>query len=219
MEYLLSQAKSLNQIQSNPYFQKLLQNPSPANFVKSQESFINAVNEWSKLLALLLTKVPTHNERLPIIENLLDEHGNGDLKMAHIETFRKFVQSFDPSHSVVLYNQNSPTFHIIREFYETLYQNIKYYNWVHIAAMLGMIEYIYIQVSMAIHQYAKQYISEEKIYHYTLHETLDTKHSEDLFRIVIPYMEDEQNRQMIQLGLQAGYDAMSIMYEKLSYFL
>ena len=219
MESLLSHAKFLNNIESNIYFRKLLKNPTPKSFVKSQESFIDAVNEWSNLLSHLLTKVPSYKERLPIIENLMDEHGEGDLERSHVETFRKFINSFKTRDNLQMYNKESQTYHIIEEFYRTLDRDLKYYSWEYSAAMLGMIEYTYITVSTVIHQYAKQHIPEEEIYHYTLHETLDTKHSEDLFRIIVPYLDQNNNSNMVKLGLQKGYNTMYKMYKELSNYL
>lgn len=57
--------------------------------------FLGAVNGWSQVLGLLITRLPTPAQRLVAIENLVDEHGHGDLSMSHVATFRRLIKSLD----------------------------------------------------------------------------------------------------------------------------
>lgn len=211
---------SINKMDSNPYVIKLLSishPPTLKNFLTSQDSFIDAIDQWSHLLGKMLSKVPSHRERLVIVENLYDEHGEGDLNKAHVNTFKAFIQSLDASSAVDLYNPNKKTYQIVRHFYEKLHYFIDHYDWKFSVAMLGMIELVYVTISGAIHKYAKLHLIDQTINHYSLHETLDTRHANELFALIKPFYENDP--ELIESGLKAGYDAMFSLYSELSWFL
>ncbi|ARF12365.1 heme oxygenase [Klosneuvirus KNV1] len=217
MDQILSLSNKINNITSNKYLLKLSQNPSLDNFLTSQDSFIDAVDNWSKILALLLTKLPSDKERSIIVNNLYDEHGSGNPNKSHVGTFKEFMKSLNYKEEVSLNSTNTFTHTIIKQFNDRLTHYIGMNNWIQNVAMLGMIEYVYITISTYIHNYVEQYIPSDQITHYSLHEIMDVKHSTELFELLVPYIDSNYND--IQNGLELGYFIFDDLYNSLSHYL
>jgi hypothetical protein len=229
---ILDIAKKINKIDQNPYFRTLKNIPPVEQFLISQISFIKAVNHWSKILGYMLTILPSDKERCVIVENLYDEHGCGNPEDTHVNTFKKFIRSLDDSYGSDGYNNGYdssydsyngynitklPSYDPVNEFNDRLMNKIKVSSWIYCVCMLGMIEYTYITVSTAIHNYASNFIDPEKINHYSLHEIVDVKHATDLLNLAEPYFHNHKSE--IIEGLKYGYLCMDDMYKRLSLFL
>lgn len=205
MDNIKETINKINTIEECSYFKILKKFPTKKSFVNSLSDFIIAVNEWSKILGLMIYKVPSDKERSVIINNLMDEHGNGDISKSHVNTFQLFINSLDNDSDrckEILKNYNSYN-HINQEVEQFVKQIIKILiieDWIVTISMLGMIEYTYITVSKNIHNYAKNFIK--------LHEIADFKHSFDFFELVAPYYETDKSN--INTGINLGY---TIIYE------
>ena len=208
--------QEINKIDTNPYFQKL-NTTKIENFLKSQECFIDAVDNWSKVLGILLSKVPTFKERAIIIDNLYDEHGEGNIVNSHVNTFSKFMKSLGYEEDLLINNDNLPSHNHVKSFNDSLLEKVNNESWLFSVAMLGMIEYTYITVSKNIHKYVAQFIISEDIHHYSLHEIVDVKHATDLFELILPY--ENIKTEMIINGLITGYNLLAKLYDDLSQFL
>jgi len=217
MDQILSLSNKINNIKSNKYLIKLSQNPQLSKFLTSQDSFINAVDNWSKILALLLTKLPSDKERSVIVNNLYDEHGSGNPNKSHVSTFKEFMKSLNYPEELILNNENTATYTIVKQFNDRLFHYIGMNNWIHNVAILGMIEFVYITISTHIHNYVKQYIPSDQITHYSLHEIMDVKHSTELFELLVPYIDSHYND--IESGLELGYFVFDDLYNSLSHYL
>ena len=213
---IYEQAKVFNKIDDNPYFKRLLLMPYVSNFLKSQEAFISAVDNWSKVLIKMLSIVPSVIERQKIIENLYDEHGGDDVNKAHVNTFQQFMTSMGYSDKLKIYYDYDSYKHV-KQFNDSIEEVISKHHWTRAVAMLGMIEYTYITVSKNIHNYAANYMNKENIHHYSIHEIMDTKHATDLFDLVAPYTVPHQMD--IYYGIADGYNIINTLYDKLSEYL
>ena len=168
-------------------------------FYNSHTGFIVAVDNWSKVLCKLLVKLPTYKERALILENLYDEHGSGSVTKSHTNTFNNFLKDINSEHKID-YSSN-----IYVDTFNTSLDNIlQNKSWVYCTAVIGMIEYTYINSSKNINKYVNKYVNKyQKVnHHYSLHETMDCKHSEDLFSLIGPIY--NKNKQEIEDGLQCG---------------
>src|SRR3712207_4304266 len=77
---------------SRPYFQNLSNGKmSFEQFLSTQHQFYYAVVHFVCPLALVAAAVPTYEERVNIIKNLWEEHGEGTLKHTHGATFTEFL--------------------------------------------------------------------------------------------------------------------------------
>lgn len=216
MEDIIEFVNNINKIEESKYFIKLKDKPNVNNFILSQQGFVLAVDTWSKLLAHLIIILPSYKHRKNIIANLYDEHGNDDESKAHVITFSKFLQSLG-NKTDVLPECTYISTEYVKKFIERLEDCFRTKDWVFCTSMLGMIEYTYVKVSKMLHEYAKNYVEEDKIEHYSLHETLDIKHATDMFKIVEDYYKSKNL--VVQSGMIYGYNTIYKLYEDLSQFL
>jgi hypothetical protein len=209
LNIIIEYANRINEIDKNPYLKTLKNNPSLESFFNSQRGFINAVDNWSKMLGLLINIVPSDKERLIIIRNLNDEHGHGDILKSHVNTFRIFMNSLGFRGELEL-NTPSTSYDYVKNFNIGLQKELKTKNWIYCASMLGIIELIYVNVSKHIHDYSLTYLELDSITHYGVHEIVDIEHARELFSMVSPYL--DSNRDMIYEGLVHGYKLINILY-------
>jgi len=222
MEKILEYADKINQLKDNNYFKILKTKPSKELFIQSQEAFIYAVDNWSKILGQMVIKVPSDSDRLVIIENLYDEHGNGDISKSHVNTFRKLLISLGYKNELPVpctqqKYESMITSECVEKFNRKLWDAIYHEDWVFAVTVLGMIEYTYITASKYIHQYVGNFIDKEEIEHYSIHEVLDVKHATELFGLITKYV--DVDFKYIQDGLQYGYKIMDKLYHDMSEYL
>lgn len=105
----------------------------------------------------------------------------------------------------------------IKKFNDSLVSEMMYNNWISNIATIAVIEYIYTFVSKEIHDYVRNYLEEEQIYHYNMHEILDIEHATELLELLVPYIDTHQNE--IMYGFNNGYNIMNELYESLSKYL
>jgi len=202
---ILSYAQRLNNIDKNDYFIYLHDLPIE-KFVISQLDFILAVDEWSKLLAKLIIMVPSVEHRIAIAENLYEENGNGDINLSHVYTFNKFIKSLTNEKDIYIRNKN--ILKSMNNFINELNKQFDTQPWQYCVSMLGMIEYVYITVSNNIYNYTLSHIKNpNNIHHYKIHETLDVKHSLDLFKIV-----QNEDLEITFNGMKHGYELFYELY-------
>jgi len=206
-------------IASNPYLVKLSQHPPITNFITSQLSFIDAIDQWGIIFLKLASKSNDLEERRILIKNLFDEHGGSEsTETAHVNTFKKLIHSLDQNKDIELYDQTLPTYQLTEKFYRQLHQVVESQPIPYSLAMLGMIEYIYIDVSKGIHQYLKKHLGDQNINHYSEHEILDVEHSNDLMGLLRKYFLTTEN-DLIKQGIERGYQLLDQLYVDMSEFL
>jgi hypothetical protein len=208
---LLKICDDINKIENNPYFQNLRNNFEYLPiFIQQQKSFSLAVDHWSKILGKLIYKVPTYKERFVIIRNLYDEHGNGDLNNSHVCTIKRFICSLEnitTKHSLLNYDSN-----VQKILNNSLDEILETKSWIFVVSVLGIVEYTFITVSKLINEYVSNFIEQNKIEHYSLHEILDIEHATELLSLVLPYINDDEKNNDIYEGIKFGYDIMDNLY-------
>ncbi len=74
--------------ETNPYFINLKNGEfSKEDFVETQIQFYSAVTFFSRPMAALAAKIPPAALRVEIVRNVWEEHGEGDFKNVHGNTF------------------------------------------------------------------------------------------------------------------------------------
>lgn len=220
---------NINKINNNLFIIKLKKNPDLDAFIKTYIYFGDAVDNWSIILSKLITRVPTYKERYPLINNLYDENGNGNLNESHVLTFKKLMLKL-----ININNKKSYEEYLlccpkneVKHFNSMLQCIVDDEHWLYCFAVLGMIEYIYITISKEIHYYVKNFIKSDslssvqehndsklEIDHYSLHEIIDDKHSKDFFDVLKEHY--SHNKELIDKGLQKGYDIFDNLYYELA---
>jgi len=192
----------------NKFLVGLKDNTIPVNkFVKSQECFVNCVNYWSQILGKLIFKLDNYKERKVIVENLMDEHGLTSDMLSHVETFTLFIEKL---------GGNINTFNDIPSInFNTMLDFISNEKLAVFIAALGFIEYYYQQISKIIVYYLKI----NNIYiniHYTEHEIIDSKHANDLFKLLDKYDINEKEYALSygsELAIKIFDDYYNMVYD------
>lgn len=229
MEDIEQYAHTINDIENNPYFVILTKIPTKESFVRSQRTFVTAIDFWSKILASVMMQMPSDKERTVIMKNLWDEHGCGNPANSHVETFKEFMRSLGSDNLTVGYlHADSGVLNFIKSLnglYETHLEPKDYgdkderLQLVYAVAALGMIEFTYVTVSKRIHQYALTFLEPKTISHYSIHETIDVGHARDLFSLVGENWLDSDFQNDVKRGIETGYRLMYDLYENLSKYL
>lgn len=213
MQNIICTADKMNNIKNNKYLQKLNEKINLDNFIKSQIYFIAAVDNWSKILGIMISKVPSYKERIVLINNLKDEHGEENINNCHVITFKKFILSLleitKKQEQEYFFKENKK---YINNFINGLYELVKQ-DWIYAISALAMIEYVYINVSESIHKYISNFIDKNEIHHYSTHEIIDKHHAQELFSIIEPYYKN--NEDIIENGIKYGYELLNKLYEDL----
>jgi hypothetical protein len=211
LDKILSYANKVNKIQDNEFFARLPKLPLD-HFILSHVHFGSAVDCWSKVLGLLIALAPSYKERAIILRNLNDEHGNGDITQSHVATFEKFLSTLisHTKHDLQYYKEKGSSDFVAKFVDELLVMaDDTKLNWNAKLAALGMIEYVYINVSEYICEYVTKLIGIEEIEHYSIHNAIDYDHAMDFFKM-LNYDTDKTD---IEAGIKYGYQILSNFYE------
>jgi len=160
---------------NNHKFHSFLSNATQQEFLQSQIPFFYAVQAFPRALALLASKIENSHDRLLVIENLYEEHGEGYPKKFHTETFKTFLISLGWNSS---FHKNPWIEEWIEEKLLSAYSKPHEY-----AAYLSGIEYAYAPISDTISKHLNNYelICEQK--HYSNHAVLDWEHGAELLEV------------------------------------
>jgi pyrroloquinoline-quinone synthase len=81
-------------VAQNPYFVALRDGSfSREDFVETQIQFLFAVVFFSRPMAVLAGRLPRPEMRLSLLENVHDEHGEGNLSLSHERTFLTLLKA------------------------------------------------------------------------------------------------------------------------------
>ena len=198
----------------NPYFVNLREKTfERADFVETQIQFFYAVTFFSRPLAALAAKIPTPELRLEILRNAWEEHGEGSLTQAHSVTFLEFLHRIGNVTEAEVHRRG--LWADVRIFNTTLSGAAVLDDFIIGVGALGMIERMFSDISARIGQgvIENEWLAENEMIHYALHQELDIKHSEDFFAILDqPFKKSAENRYLIELGLRLGATLFNNLY-------
>lgn len=165
-------------------FHKFLQNSTQEELLYSQIPFFQAVEAFPRALALLASKIETSEERLLVIENLYEEHGNGNPAKFHTESFKTFLIAlgWNGEHNI------NPW---IDEWVENKLLSFKG-KAAEYAAYLSGIEYAYAPISATIANHLDTLSLQCEQFHYSNHAELDWEHGHELLQV--SYLINEKNK-------------------------
>jgi hypothetical protein len=201
-------------LDKNSYFINLKRNIPIELFLKSQIPFYYAVENWVNALnsfyEIHKLSFSTTDSMMLLEENIKDEMGNGVEFDKHTETFKHYLKILGWNNSE-LYNSFS-----VKMFNTFLNDYVKRESPLFISSMLGAIEYLYIDVSKRILDYLKKQNNETLLLqkHYSNHETLDVKHSDDFFKIGQSFLNCKDSD--IERGITIGFSLLYVLYSGLS---
>lgn len=202
-----------NNFKNNDFFIDLADSMTKDQFIRTQHQFYYAVTNFSSALALVAAAIPTYEERMKIIRNLWEEHGDGNPEHTHGRTFVEFMKRLTSNRSLSILEATEE----VDLFNTTLNGTCKQEHYLKSVAMMGMIERMFADISAFIGDTTIQrgWMKKEEMIHYSLHQELDCIHAEDFFSILRKHYDHDDNRKIIDEGLKLGALTFLTFYQNL----
>ncbi|MBX2864813.1 MAG: iron-containing redox enzyme family protein [Leptolyngbyaceae cyanobacterium MAG.088] len=210
----VTQVASHYNFQRHPYICWMQQQTTDREaFCQSQIPFRFAVESFSQALAAVLARMPLLEERLPLANNVAEEHGYGDRHRSHKCTFHQYLNALGANHD----DFNAPCPVPVLAFNQSILTYALSQPGENGAALLGIIEYVYVDISATIARtlQQRQWTAPDSQSHYAAHETLDVEHARELLTLAKPAWHSDHARPHIAQGLLLGayyfwrlYDAL-----------
>lgn len=200
----------------NPYFVSLREGDmTREEFVETQIQFLFAVVFFARPMMVLAARLPRNEMRTGLLENISDEHGEGNLHVSHERTFLDLLRRLGVSQEEIA---GRPLWPEVRAFNTTLTGLTMMDDPRTALAALGMIEDLFSSISAELGTsiIARGWLGEGEIVHYATHEELDQQHAEDFYEpLYAGYAEDPVARYQIDQGLELGAYIFLRMYRDL----
>ncbi len=199
----------------NPYFETLLNEDMSLDlFRRTQEQFQFAVQFFPRPMAALVARIPEPQQRLEILHNLVEEHGDFNESAFHQTTFREFLSTIGSDVELVGHSTIEPAVHA---FNNTLNAACMLDELEVGIACMGIIEYSFSDVSATIGSVVVQrdWVSENDLVHYKLHAEIDARHAEEFFAVIETTWYDQKRRRYIEQGLELGAYIFDRLYRDL----
>lgn len=214
MNELIEQVLKDTNYFENPYFKNLREKTfEKEDFIETQIQFFYAVIFFSRPMAALAAKIPTPELRLEVLRNAWEEHGEGSLTQAHGKTFLEFLSRIGNVSEEEVYRRG--LWADVRIFNTTLSGVSVLDDFIIAVGVLGIIERMFSDISAWIGKgvLENEWLAEDEMIHYKLHQELDIKHSEDFFKIIeTPFQKSAENRYLIEQGLRLGATLFNNLY-------
>ena len=148
MKSYIKQIKEKYALDKNIYFHHLSSGAmTKEQFVRSQIPFYHAVTYFSRPMLALASRLENYEQRWPIIENCIEEHGEGNYKMTRGASFIQFLATFNVQNTTVLQQDLAEG---VATFNQTLMDNCLNKDWRIEIATLGIIEDMFSDISYCI---------------------------------------------------------------------
>lgn len=199
-------------ILGGPYFLDLVGGTMTVEeFRRSQEQFFFAVTFFPRPMAALVGRIPDPRQRLDILHNLVEEHGEFSADSFHHTTFQRFLKSVGSDPEALKTLPVSPP---LRAFNSVLSTACLLDELEVGVACLGIIEHAFASISATIGQavVARGWIRKEELVHYKLHAEIDERHAEEFFAVIENGWEDPARKYYIEEGLELGAYVFDRLY-------
>jgi len=191
-------------ILDNPYLESVTNGEMTLEcFRRTQEQFFFAVTFFPRPMAALVGRIPDPRQRLDILHNLVEEHGEFEEKSFHHTTFQQFLRTLGSQPEKL---DSLAVWPALRAFNSVLTASCTLDELEVGVACMGIIEYAFAGISAIIGKAVVQrgWVSMDKLVHYKLHAEIDERHAEEFFAVIEPLWSDERRRYFIEQGLELG---------------
>ena len=202
-------------IMANPYFGELQSGAMALDaFRRTQEQFFFAVTFFPRPMAALVGRIPDPKQRLDVLHNLVEEHGEFQEQRFHHNTFQQFLRTI---------GANSDTLDDLM-----IWPEVRAFNSVLTAACvldeleigvacMGVIEQAFSGISALIGRavVARGWVAPDDLVHYKLHAEIDERHAEEFFAVVERGWQDGTRRYFVEQGLELGAYIFDRLYRDL----
>jgi pyrroloquinoline-quinone synthase len=199
----------------NPYFVALADGSmSRTCFQLTQEQFFFAVTFFPRPMAALIGRIDDPHARLDILHNLLEEHGEFEVRAFHHNTFRELLRrlgsNVDALDTTALWPE-------LRAFNSVLTSACVLDELEVGIACMGIIEHAFANISAAIGRglVERGWLPADQVIHYTLHAAIDERHAEEFFTVIDRSWRDPGRQYYVMQGLELGAYVFDRLYRDL----
>jgi pyrroloquinoline-quinone synthase len=215
MDKYIKEIENQYPIKLEPYFSNLINGNISRNlFLDTQLYFFHAVSYFSIPMFLLCTQLKSYSKRIKILENINDEHGNGDINKSHRRTYKKYLINLGISEDKINNNLIHPA---SKKFNDTLLNIVQNKGKLISISCLGMIEYRYAEISQILVEtiLKNNWLTKDNLVHYSLHEDLDQHHAELFFGLIRSDWSNKTSKNKIKAGIDLGNDLIVGIFNNL----
>ncbi|MFP6901226.1 MAG: iron-containing redox enzyme family protein [Opitutales bacterium] len=213
-------------ILQNPYLAALVDHSmSLDQFRLTQEQFFFAVTFFPRPMAVLVGRIPDPKQRLDILHNVVEEHGEFDEKAFHHTTFQDFLRTLGTTSEKLDELKGMAIGTITSSDTHNLWPALRAFNNVLTScclmdelevgiACMGIIEYAFAGISAVIGKAVVEndWVSYERLVHYKLHAEIDERHAAEFFAVIEPAWETKERHYYVEQGLQLGAYVFDRLY-------
>lgn len=188
----------------NPYFEALTDGSMTLEcFRRTQEQFFFAVTFFPRPMAALVGRIRDPRQRLDILHNLVEEHGEFQEQSFHHTTFQQFLRTLGSQPEKL---DGMPIWPALRAFNSVLTASCVLDELEVGVGCMGIIEYAFAGISAVIGKMVVQqgWVAADRLVHYKLHAAIDERHAEEFFAVIEPFWGEECRRYYIEQGLELG---------------
>ncbi len=202
--------------ESHPYFRALqCGGMAKEDFTETQIQFLSAVVFFSRPMACLAARMPRPEQRLALLRNVMDEHGDGHLNFSHESTFLLLLERLGVARETLTARLFGPE---VRAFNLALWGVCSWDDLWIATACLGMIEDMFSRISAFLgeHLITSGWLHANELIHYKAHATLDVAHAADFYQLLEePYRESPAQARRIEDGFRLGAYLFLQLYQGL----
>jgi pyrroloquinoline-quinone synthase len=191
-------------ILGNPYFKDLCGGTMPLDvFRKTQQQFFFAVTFFPRPMAALVGRIPNPRQRLDILHNLVEEHGEFHEESFHHTTFQRFLLTLGVQQNEI---ENAKVGPAVRAFNSVLTASCLMDELEVGVGAMGIIEFAFAGISAAIGKsvVANGWIPQKHLVHYKLHAEIDERHAEEFFAVIESAWDKPDRAYFVEQGLELG---------------
>jgi pyrroloquinoline-quinone synthase len=191
-------------ILKNPYLTALVDGTMSADcFRRTQEQFFFAVTFFPRPMAALVGRISDPRQRLDILHNLVEEHGEFQEQFFHHTTFQQFLRTIGSRPERL---GELPVWPALRAFNSVLTASCVLDELEVGVGCMGIIEYAFAGISAVIGKAVVErgWVDADRLVHYKLHAEIDERHAEEFFAVIEPLWDQANRRYYIEQGLELG---------------
>jgi pyrroloquinoline-quinone synthase len=203
-------------IMANPYFRGLRDGTMSLDvFRRTQEQFFFAVTFFPRPMAALVGRIPNPKQRLDVLHNLVEEHGEFQEQRIHHNTFQQFLRTIgsepDRLNDLLIWPE-------VRAFNSVLTTACVLDELEVGVACMGVIEQAFAGISALIGRAVVErgWVRADELVHYKLHAEIDERHADEFFAVVEPEWQNGSRRYFVEQGLELGAYVFDRLYRDLA---
>lgn len=206
----------IDEILGHPYIERIKNASLDREQLKFFVEQYHVYNSYfPRLLAAVAANITDDKTRMPIIENMWEEHGSGQLVNSHRVLFEKFASAVGVDKNKLDEVEPLSTTSICCEH---LLQTCLDDDFITSLGVLGPgTEYFtndeYLIIQEGLRKY--DFLTDEDIYFWTVHISLDEEHYSEMLDAILPWANSPENKHKIKVGAKKAIDLEILFWDGL----